>query len=501
MASKLKNTKIGQQLLINTLESAINSTVRITSNYDIRDKFNPAELDSQGKSIGSGFFIDDKGHILTCNHVVSNSIKIFINLPDGGKKSYKARIISLYPELDLAVLKIYNYQNKYHIKLGSSDDCKMGSDTIAVGYPLGDETVKTTKGTISGKKNYLIQTDTTINPGSSGGPLLNNKYEVIGVNSSKMTGQSTEGTGYIVPIDLFKTVQNQMLGYELSNGTQIPQLSLQQQDRAPAEDQYAEDIKIIYKPNLYCEFQSLEAETASLLCHEYNKKNKIVIEGFMLITLYKRSPLATCDNPMKIYDILMEFDGKKIDCYGDVKTTDCKLGELNLDSYVLRCTANQKIRVKYFSVKTQNIVETEITLKNEYLYQIPEIFYPQKINYLTIDGVVICQLTLDHLSDIINSQYPASLACQASMYKYILTENREEPKIFISRVLPDSSKSDSKNLENSEGCIIVRANGVAVSTIEQFKSICDTNPINVDGRRFIHMEMSNRENITMCVDE
>ena len=90
----------------NTLVSAINSTVRITSSYDIRDKFNPAELDSQGKSIGSGFFIDAKGHILTCNHVVSHSIKIFINLPGNGKKSYRAQIISLYPELDIAIIKI-----------------------------------------------------------------------------------------------------------------------------------------------------------------------------------------------------------------------------------------------------------------------------------------------------------------------------------------------------------------------------------------------------------
>jgi serine protease Do len=504
--------------LYNTIESAIKATVRITSSYDIRDKFNPAELDSQGKSVGSGFFIDNKGHILTCNHVVSDSIKIFVNIPDGGKKSYRARIISLYPQLDIAVIKIHDYQNKHYIKLGSSDECKMGSDTIAIGYPLGDETVKTTKGTVSGKKNHLIQTDTTINPGSSGGPLLNTQYEAIGVNSSKMTGQSTEGTSYIVPIDIFKTVMYQMMGQGSDvvsvhgsdvvsvhgsdvvsvHGSDVVSLSVQSQDISPSDNQHMEDITVIYKPNLYCDFQTLENETSNLLCHEYTLKNKS-IEGFMLITIYKKSPLAICENPMNIYDILMEFDGKKIDCYGDVDT-DCKLGKLDLGSYVLRCVANQNIRIKYFSVKAQTIIETFIVLKNEYLYQIPEIFYPQKINYLNIDGVVICQLTLDHISDIINDRYPASMACRASMYRYMLTENREEPRIFISRVLPESSKADSKNLDNSEGCVIVRANGHIVQTIDQFKSICLINPIIVSGKRYMHLEMSNRENITMCID-
>ena len=487
--SKPKNIKTvshtPDHTLNNTIESAIKATVRITSSYDIRDKFNPAELDSQGKSVGSGFFIDDKGHILTCNHVVSDSIKIFVNLPDGGKKSYKAHIISLYPELDLAIIKIHDYQNKHYIKLGSSDECKMGSDTIAIGYPLGDETVKTTKGTVSGKKNHLIQTDTTINQGSSGGPLLNTQYEAIGINSSKMTGQSTEGTGYIVPIDIFKTVMYQMMVHE--HNAVSPSIQLQ------------DNITVIYKPNLYCDFQTLENETSDLLCSEYILKNKKSIEGFMLITIYKKSPLSICANPMKIYDILMEFDGKKIDCYGDVDT-DCKLGKLNLESYVLRCVANQNIRIKYFSVKAQNIIDTIIVLKNEYLYQIPEIFYPQKISHINIDGVVICQLTLDHISDIINDRYPASMACQASMYRYMLMENREEPRIFISRVLPESSKADSKNLDNSEGCVIVRANGDIVQTIDQFKSICSTKPIVISRKKYVHLEMSNRENITMCID-
>ena len=479
-------------------EIAISSTVRITTRYDIRDKFNPAELDTQGVSIGSGFFIDTSGYILTCNHVIANAVKIFINLPNEGKKNYKALIISVYPEMDIAILKIYDYNNKFYIKMGSSDDCHMGSNTIAIGYPLGDVNVKITKGIISGKKEHLMQTDTTINPGNSGGPLLNNKYEVIGINVAKGTGYATEGTGYTIPIDLFKTVMSNMLGYELINRSKIPRLALQYQDRAPVEDQYTEEIKIFYKPNLYCKFQPLDEITTLLLCHDYTKHNKTLIEGYMITSMYKKSPLAVCENPMKIYDILMEFDKKTINCYGDIKTNS-KLGDITLNSYIMRCEINQKIIIKYFSVKTQCIVDTEITFKNEYLYQIPEIFYPQKYNYLIIDGIVICQLTLDHLLDIINLQYSASIACKATMYQYILLENREKPKIFISRILPNSINSDNKALENSEGCIIEKVNGSHVSSLEHFKSIYLTTKIKVDGKWIIHMEMSNREIITLCI--
>jgi serine protease Do len=475
------------------MESAIYSTVRITSSYDIRDKFNPEELDSHGKGIGTGFFIDENGHILTCYHVIEHSVKIFINLPNAGKKSYKARIISVYPELDLAIIKIHNYENKHYIKLGSSDECRMGSDTIAIGYPLGDDDIKTTKGTISGKKDYLIQTDTTINPGNSGGPLLNNKYEAIGINSSKMVGQSTEGTGYIVPINIFKTVMDQMMASPIKEQNTGPEPD-PDPDPDPEPDQINEKIHIVYKPNLYCEYQILDNGMMDLLTKQTDKK----IEGVMISMLYKNSPLVICDKGMNVNDILMEFDEKKIDIYGDI-STNTMLGDLDLDSYVLRCSTNKKINIKYYSAKTQEIINTSIILKNEYLYKIPEIFYPQKIEYLNVSGIIICQLTLDHILDIVNFKYSGSMKCQPSMFKYILKENREEPKIFISSILPNSNSADNKNFENNEGCIISKVNGKKVSTINDFKDAYKYN-ILVNGKKYVYMQMITRQILTLSIE-
>jgi hypothetical protein len=220
----------------------------------------------------------------------------------------------------------------------------------------------------------------------------------------------------------------------------------------------------------------------------------------MITLLYKKSPLALCDNPLNIYDILMEFAGKKIDRYGDVEAP-CNFGKINITSYILHCKMNEKIKIKYFSVAKQMMINTTIIFKNEYLYKIRDIFYPQKINYLDVRGIIICELTVDHLLDIINGEYNISLKNQASLYRFILKENREDPKIFISHILPGSDNIDNKNLRSSEGCIILRVNGKCVTTINEFKRICHDNTIIMQGKKYIHLEMMNRENITICLED
>jgi S1-C subfamily serine protease len=470
------------------LESAILATVRITSHYEVRDIFNPKELDSQGKSIGSGFFIGNKGYILTCYHVVADSVKLFVNLIDAGKKNYKAKIVSIYPEIDLAVIKIFGHTNELSIGLGDSDTYRLGSDTIAIGYPLGDDTVKTTKGIISGVKDHLLQTDTTINSGNSGGPLLDSNYRVIGINSSKVIGSNTEGTSYCIPVAIFKTVQHLMMK------------PLESPINHNVQTEDGSDILILYKPNFYCEFQVLESDTSRLLCYDYMNKNNQHIDGYMIKSIYKKSPLAMCNDPMRTYDILIEYDGKKVDSYGEINT-ETSMAKMNLTDYILTSALNQKINIKYFSVAKQTIIETSIVFKNEYLYMIPERFYPNKINYIDIDDVIICELTVDHVIDIISNQYDTTHANLANMFNFILKENREIPRIFISRVLASSPNIDNNNINNGEGSIIVKVNNINVYTIDQFKQIIYKEKYFVmDNKKYIHLTMMNNENITMTIN-
>ena len=139
------------------ITTAKKATVRITSHCESKDIFNPTEVSSRGRFVGSGFFIDFNGHISTCHHLISDAVKILVNTLTDGQKNFHADIISVYPEADLAIIRVRDHQNNVCLKLGNSDKCETESDVIAIGYPLGDDNVKTTKGIVSGVKNILFK--------------------------------------------------------------------------------------------------------------------------------------------------------------------------------------------------------------------------------------------------------------------------------------------------------------------------------------------------------
>ena len=147
------------------------------------------------KSLGSGFIIHPDGYLVTNAHVVLRADKITVTLSD--KRKYSAAVISIDTRYDLAVLKIEpKKKEKFaYLPLGRSDDLMVGETVIAIGNPFGYANTVTT-GVISAvdrtlnfggdlKYTGLIQTDAPINPGSSGGPLLNIAGELIGVNTAK----------------------------------------------------------------------------------------------------------------------------------------------------------------------------------------------------------------------------------------------------------------------------------------------------------------------------
>ena len=155
------------------------------------------------RSIGSGFFIDNQGHLLTCSHVVDDAMKIFIEIPNHGDEKIEVEVLGLCPDLDIALLKTINYKNKEFYELHEPDyiyEINQGTDVLAIGFPLGQDNIKYTKGIISGRQHGLIQTDTPINPGNSGGPLILDD-KVVGINSSGI--RFANNIGYVTHIILF----------------------------------------------------------------------------------------------------------------------------------------------------------------------------------------------------------------------------------------------------------------------------------------------------------
>ena len=162
---------------------------------------NPLNTYNIFETSGTGFFIT-KNLILTCYHVVENSI--IIDILYKNTNVIKSKIIHIFPDDDLALLEIKeDLDDVIPLELKSLND-KVTDDVLTIGFPLSSKNIKITKGIISGYQESLIQTDASLNHGNSGGPLVINdkgKYKVIGVNVSKIT--KAEKTGFVVPIYRF----------------------------------------------------------------------------------------------------------------------------------------------------------------------------------------------------------------------------------------------------------------------------------------------------------
>ena len=178
----------------------------------------------QQQSLGSGFVIDKTGHIVTNYHVVQGAKKINVSFSNGA--STKAAVVGVDPSSDLAVLKVdASSRALTPLQLGNSDDMRVGDPVVAIGNPFGlDRTV--TAGIVSAIQraitapngytiDHVIQTDAAINHGNSGGPLLNRRGQVIGVNAQIETGDpgnsGNVGVGFAIPSNTVENVIAQLL--------------------------------------------------------------------------------------------------------------------------------------------------------------------------------------------------------------------------------------------------------------------------------------------------
>jgi len=175
----------------------------------------PREYKQSG--LGSGVIVDKDGYILTNNHVVKDADEIVVKLSD--KREFKGKVIGADPKTDLAVIRIDNGDLPV-VRIGNSDDLKVGETVIAIGNPYGlSQTV--TSGIVSAKgranvgiADYedFIQTDAPINPGNSGGALVNVKGEIVGINTAIFsTSGGYQGIGFAIPTNMAKAVMKSLI--------------------------------------------------------------------------------------------------------------------------------------------------------------------------------------------------------------------------------------------------------------------------------------------------
>ena len=175
------------------------------------------------KGRGSGFIVSKEGLILTNNHVVDgvDKITVSLQLSDGSKKTYPAKLKGHDREYDLAVIKIDANEALPVLELGDSDALEVGEFVVAIGNPFGfEQTV--TAGVISAKNRSIhaqdvnfddfLQTDAAINPGNSGGPLLDMNGKVVGINTAIIP--YAQGLGFAIPVNKAKEIFSDLVEKE-----------------------------------------------------------------------------------------------------------------------------------------------------------------------------------------------------------------------------------------------------------------------------------------------
>jgi serine protease Do len=230
--------------------------------------------------IGSGVIIDSSGVILTNNHVVAGDGKISVRLMDG--REFPATEVKRDPKSDLAILRIKGADNLKAAKLGDSDKMDVGDWVLALGDMFGLEG-SVTAGIISAKGRPLgpgtradfLQTDAAINPGSSGGPLINLDGEVVGINTAIHTRSgANDGVGFAIP----SNVANWVVGQLVKTGS----------------------VKRAY---LGVMIQPLDQQLAD----QFGVK---VREGILVGDVQPKSPAAEAG--IKAGDLILKFDGKPV---------------------------------------------------------------------------------------------------------------------------------------------------------------------------------------------
>ncbi len=169
-------------------------------------------------ALGSGFIIDEKGIVVTNNHVIQDAEDIIVRV--NGDQEFKAKVLGADPLMDIAVLQLETDEKFKPVAFGDSDKARIGDWVIAIGNPFGlGGTV--TSGIISARNRSIglsryedfIQTDASINSGNSGGPLFNMKGNVIGINTAILGRNGSIGIGFSIPSNSAKTVISQLIEF------------------------------------------------------------------------------------------------------------------------------------------------------------------------------------------------------------------------------------------------------------------------------------------------
>ena len=377
----------------------------------------PIQVISAEPSFGSGFFIDKNGYMLTCCHVVGDSKEIYFQVAND-RNRYECKVVSILPELDIALLKAVDYKNKDYLKF--EKNFKVGETTTALGYPFASENIVMTKGTISSFDGEHIQTDSALNKGNSGGPLVTKTGKVIGIN--KMIREESQNTGFAIPIIFFDNYKKLMMDNN-KKGQLITRANVFGFNHSFADDDMRKYFEVPFK------------------------------EGVYIYKVYDNSPFEKLG--LKVGDFLYKINNLTVDRYGNVNIKHV----INVKSYAQNISWPAKIKVEYFSTKSKKIVEKTMKF-TAYNLKVKKIFpiYERVDTCMLSNGLVLQNVNINLLGVI-----PMLIHKTDDIF------STNKDTVIISYIMPNT---DIYNMELfDEGDIISTINNIEVHSIKEVMDI------------------------------
>ena len=307
----------------------------------------------KSSALGSGFIIDEKGIVVTNNHVIEGAEDIVVQV--NGGKEFKAKVIGADPLSDIAVLQIQTKEKFMPVKFGDSDKARIGDWVIAIGNPFGfGGTV--TSGIISARNRSIglsryedyIQTDASINSGNSGGPLFDMNGDVIGINTAILGRSGNVGIGFSIPSNSAKIVIDQLIKF---GETKRGWLGVRIQDVTKE----IADIEKLDKPR-----------------------------GALVASVAENSPSDKAG--IKAGDIILEFNGEII---GEMK---------ELPMIVARTEVGKKVQVKIWRNKKETVKTVTLgRLETSEDFKVAEKNEPQKELVIENLNILVRELTKEDI--------------------------------------------------------------------------------------------------------
>ena len=308
-----------------------------------------------------------------------------------------------------------------YLVLGDSDFVNRADEVLALGYPLGQASLKSTSGVVSGREHmngrHYIQISSPINPGSSGGPAVSLDGEVIGITSSGIMG--AQNVGYIIPVNELKLI--------------LPDLRIKQ---------------LIKKPYLGV-LVSNGGEDLAL------QEGNPLPSGCYVVDVYPHGPLDKAG--VKAGDMIYEINKIAIDEYGDLQVPWSE-EKISFVDYIARWHIGEKVEMLlYRNGKPKQIF---FTFGQTDLSPIKKIFVGEdKLDYEIFGGLLIQPLTLNHVQMLIQGV--------PTLIKYAEFKNQTEPVLIVTHVVPGSQLDRLSRIR--EGCVITEINKKPVKTMEDFR--------------------------------